>query len=123
MVIGDRLKQVRQSKNLSQGDIQTRTDLLRCYISRVENGPTVPTIETLEKLANAMEIPLYQVFYDGDAPKLLRLPKLKDSGENPSRSDSRSVKQIGRLYARIDRKKDRQLLMAMARRLAKELNC
>ena len=62
MVIGDRLRELRETKKLSQGDIEKRTGLLRCYISRVENGHTVPAIETLEKLARALEIPLYQLF-------------------------------------------------------------
>jgi hypothetical protein len=42
VVIGDRLRAVREAKNLSQDDIEERTGLLRCYISRVENGHTVP---------------------------------------------------------------------------------
>ena len=49
MIVGDRLKAIRETKDLSQGDIEKRTGLLRCYISRVENGHTVPSIETLEK--------------------------------------------------------------------------
>jgi transcriptional regulator with XRE-family HTH domain len=68
MVISDRLRELRESKNLSQGDIEKRTGLFRCYISRVENGHTVPSIETLEKLARALEVPLYQLFYDGENP-------------------------------------------------------
>ena len=82
MVIGNRLRTLREHKNMSQGDIEKRTGLLRCYISRVENGHTVPAIETLEKMARALEIPMYQLFYDGEeppAPKLPKLPKL-DSG-------------------------------------------
>ena len=59
MVIADRLKAIREQKNMSQGDIEKRTGLLRCYISRVENGHTVPAIETLEKMARAMEVPMY----------------------------------------------------------------
>jgi len=74
MVIGDRLRDLREAKKLSQGDIEKRTGLLRCYISRVENGHTVPAIETLEKLARALEIPLYQLFYDGEEPP--KLPNL-----------------------------------------------
>src|SRR5438309_11412048 len=78
MVIGDRLRALREEKNLSQGDIEKRTGLLRCYISRVENGHTVPAIETLEKLARALEVPLYQLFYDGEEPpQLPNLPKRK----------------------------------------------
>ena len=68
MVIGNRLRELRESKNLSQGDIEKRTGLLRCYISRVENGHTVPAIETLEKMARALEVPIYRLFYDGDVP-------------------------------------------------------
>src|SRR5712692_2919159 len=62
VIIGDRVREMREEKNLSQGDIEKRTVLLRCYISRVENGHTVPAIETLEKLARALEVPLYQLF-------------------------------------------------------------
>src|SRR5258708_30078510 len=66
MIVGDHLRELREAKHLSQGDIEKRTGLLRCYISRVENGHTVPAIETLEKMARAPELPLYQVMYDGD---------------------------------------------------------
>ena len=59
MIIGDRIRGMREEKKLSQGDIEKRTGLLRCYISRVENGHTVPAIETLEKIARALECPLY----------------------------------------------------------------
>ena len=54
MVIGDRLKTLRETKNLSQGGIEKRTGLLRCYVSRVENGHTVPSVETLGKFARAL---------------------------------------------------------------------
>ncbi len=68
MMIGQRLRELRESKKLSQGDVEHRTGLLRCYTSRVENGHTVPSIETLEKYARALEIPLYRFFYDGEEP-------------------------------------------------------
>src|SRR5215467_5949305 len=68
MIIGDRLRELREQKRLSQGDIEDRTGLLRCYISRVENGHTVPAVETLEKFARALEVPIYQLFYDGENP-------------------------------------------------------
>jgi len=56
--------------------------LLRCYISRVENGHTVPIVETLEKMARALEVPLYRLFYDGGAPpKLENLPKRKTADD------------------------------------------
>src|SRR5229473_3115431 len=74
MIIGDRLRTMREEKHFSQGDIEKKTGLLRCYISRVENGHTVPAIETLEKMARALEVPLYQLFYDGEEPP--ELPNL-----------------------------------------------
>ncbi len=82
MIIGDRLREMRKEKKLSQGDVEKRTGLLRCYISRVENGHTVPAVETLEKLARAFEVPLYQLFYEGEAPPVLpNLLKRKSSDE------------------------------------------
>jgi transcriptional regulator with XRE-family HTH domain len=66
LMIGERLRTIRESKNLSQGDIEKRTGMLRCHTSRVENGHTVPGIETLAKYAHALEIPLYQLFYDAE---------------------------------------------------------
>ena len=60
MIIGERLRSVREHKDLSQGDIEKRTGLLRCYISRVENGHTVPAVENHQKQAMALDMPLYQ---------------------------------------------------------------
>jgi transcriptional regulator with XRE-family HTH domain len=62
MIIGGRLRLLRETNQLSQGDIEKRTGLLRCYISRVENGHTVPSIDTLGKMARALEVPMYQLF-------------------------------------------------------------
>jgi transcriptional regulator with XRE-family HTH domain len=69
MVIGEKLKVLRAQKNLSQGDIEKRTGLLRCYISRVENEHTVPTVDTLEKMARALEVPKYRLFTDEEHVK------------------------------------------------------
>ncbi len=68
MIVADRLRTLREKKKLSQGDIEERTGLLRCYVSRVENGHTVPAVETLEKFARALEVPLYELLYEGDEP-------------------------------------------------------
>jgi transcriptional regulator with XRE-family HTH domain len=82
VIIGDRLRALREEKKLSQGDIEKKTGLLRCYISRVENGHTVPAIETLEKMARALEIPMYKLFYDGEEPpKLPNLLKRKTADD------------------------------------------
>jgi len=67
MLIGERMRALRQRKALSQSDIEKRTGLFRCYTSRVENGATVPSIATLEKYARALEIPMYALFYDGES--------------------------------------------------------
>jgi len=74
MIIGKRLRYIREQKNLSQGDIESKTGLLRCYISRVENGHTVPVLGTLEKWARALEVPLYQLFYGDEKPR--EIPEL-----------------------------------------------
>ena len=81
MVIGDRLKELREAKELSQGDIEKRSGLLRCYISRVENGHTVPAVETLEKMARALEVPMYRLFHDGEAEPSIRKLKPPKGGE------------------------------------------
>lgn len=121
MIIGDRLRALREEKKLSQGDVEKRTGLLRCYISRVENGHTVPAIETLEKMARALEIPMYQLFYDGDEPpKLPNLPKHKSSDElwGSSGKDARYLNKLRRLLGKAD-EHDRKLVLLMAQKLAR----
>jgi transcriptional regulator with XRE-family HTH domain len=116
MQIGARLRTLREEKKLSQGDIEARTGLLRCYISRVENGHSVPALETLEKIARALDMPMYQFMYDGDQPPALAsLPNSnrKESLWGDSRVETRRLqKLIGHLANMKER--DRQLLMAMA---------
>src|SRR5438270_10807697 len=98
MIIGDRLRALREEKKLSQGDIEKRTGLLRCYVSRVENGHTVPAIETLEKLARALECPLYQLFYDvEEPPQLPNLPKRKSSDDIAWRCSSNEPRFVNTL--------------------------
>jgi transcriptional regulator with XRE-family HTH domain len=120
MIIGDRLRDMREAKKLSQGDIEKRTGLLRCYISRVENGHTVPAIETLEKLARALESPLYQLFYDGEEPpKLLNVPKQKydDNLWGSSGKDARFLSKLRRFLGKAS-EKDRKLILHMAQNMA-----
>ena len=120
MIIGDRLRALREEKKLSQGDIEKRTGLLRCYISRVENGHTVPAIETLEKMARALEIPMYQLFYDGEEPpKLPNLPKRKSDKDawGSSGKDARYLNKLRNLMGKSDAN-DRRLLLHMAQKMA-----
>ena len=122
MIIGDRLRDMREQKKLSQGDIEKRTGLLRCYSSRVENGHTVPAIETLEKMARALEIPMYQLFYDGEKPpELPNLPKRKASDDiawGSAGKDARYLSKLRRLLARTD-EGNRKLLLHMAQKMAR----
>ena len=121
MLIGDRLRALREEKRLSQGDIEKRTGLLRCYISRVENGHTVPAIETLEKMARALEVPMYQLFYDGEQPPALpNLPKRKSSDDiawGSSGKDARYLNRLRRLLAKAE-EGNRKLIMYMAQKMA-----
>jgi transcriptional regulator with XRE-family HTH domain len=121
MIIGDRLRELREGKKLSQGDIEKRTGLLRCYISRVENGHTVPAIETLEKLARALEIPLYQLFYEGkEPPKLPHLLKRKTSDDIAWGSSGKQAVFLHKLRKCLSKAgdADRKLLLAMAQKLS-----
>ena len=122
MVIGRRLRKLREEKTLSQGDIEKRAGLLRCYISRVENGHTVPSLETLERLAAALEVPLYQLFYEGDEPPSLPNLSARQTTEDlafneEAEKENRFFEKVRRVLGRID-EKDRQLLLYMAQKLA-----
>jgi len=125
MLIGDRLRAVRQEKQLSQGDVEARTGLLRCYISRVENGDTSPAVETLEKFARALELPLYQLFYDGEEPpKLPNLPERKTATDTAWGSSGKEARLLFRLRGLLSRvnQRDRNLLLSMAQRMTKQKN-
>jgi len=122
MVITDRLRALREEKHLSQGDIEKRTGLLRCYISRVENGHTVPAIETLEKFARALDVPMYELFYDGEeTPKLPNLPKGRNGEDiawGSSGKDGRTLDKFRRLLSRTD-EKNLKILLLMAQKMAR----
>src|ERR1700731_2439892 len=103
MVIGNRLRELRESKQLSQGDIEKRTGLLRCYISRAENGHPVPAIETLEKSARALEVPMYRLFHDGEAPASLRRFKPpKDDEFGSTGEDAVYLSKLCKLFAKMN---------------------
>jgi transcriptional regulator with XRE-family HTH domain len=114
MFLAERLRQFREAKNLSQGDIEKRTGLLRCYISRVENGHTVPALETLEKFARALEVPLYQFFYGAEeTPPIFKASKNGKDDWASHGKGSRTFTKIRRAVARIS-DNDRALLLHMA---------
>jgi transcriptional regulator with XRE-family HTH domain len=120
MMIGNRLKDLRESKQLSQGDIEKRTGLLRCYISRVENGHTVPAVETLEKMARALEVPMYRLFHDGEVGASIR--KLTPStGSEEWGSKGREADYLSKLRKLLAKMEpgDQKLLLHMAQKIAR----
>ncbi len=121
MLIGDRVRAMREEKKLSQGDIEKRTGLLRCYLSRVENGHTVPAIETLEKIARALEVPLYQLFHDGEEPPALpSLPRRRNSDDIAWGSSGREARLLALFRRQLGRmgEDDRRLLLSLAQKMA-----
>ncbi len=122
MIIGDRLRAMREEKKLSQGDIEKRTGLLRCYVSRVENGHTVPAVETLEKMARALEVPIYQLFYEGEEPPklpdLLKRKSYEEDAWGSSGKDARFLSKLRRLLGKSS-DEDRKLILHMAQKMAK----
>jgi transcriptional regulator with XRE-family HTH domain len=114
MMLGVRLKEIREHKNLSQGDIERVSGLKRCYVSRVENGHTVPAVETLEKLARALDVPMYRLFCGGDESLP---PRPRQSKRNLLWGNSgKSGRYIERLAFALGRmtENDRDLILVMA---------
>lgn len=111
MNIGDTIRSFRLQKGMSQGDIEKRTGLLRCYLSRVENGHTVPSLDTLSKIAGAMELPLSHFFSEpGNSNGSKALPQLSDD-------ELRFLSQIRRYSASLN-DSDRKLVIAMIKKMA-----
>jgi transcriptional regulator with XRE-family HTH domain len=121
MNIGDRLRTLREEKKFTQGEVEKRTGVLRTYLSRVENGHTVPSVETLEKFARALEVPMYQLFYDGEEPpKLPNLLKRKSADDilwGNSGKDANMLAKFCRLLGRM-KDDDRKVLFFMAQKMA-----
>jgi transcriptional regulator with XRE-family HTH domain len=115
MAIGDRLRALREHRNLSQGDIQKRTGLLRCYVSRVENGHTSPSIESSEKFARALGVPMFQLFYDGEQPPAKPV-KVEDRWGSTGH-DARALERLRRLLRRTSAN-DLNLLLFMGQKMA-----
>jgi transcriptional regulator with XRE-family HTH domain len=123
MLIGERLRQLREEKNFSQGDVEKASGLLRCYISRVEHGHTVPSLETLERFAAALDVPLYRLFYTGEdappTPNLTPRRTLEELADDPGASGSEArflLKMKGLVGKMVE--SDRVFLLDFARKLA-----
>ena len=107
--IGTTIRDFRLQRGMSQGDIEKRTGLLRCYLSRVENGHTVPSLETLQKIAAALDLPLSQFFAED--------PVKEVPGMSLNEDEIRFLTQIQRYSAHLG-ESDRRLLLAMVRKFA-----
>jgi transcriptional regulator with XRE-family HTH domain len=110
MQIGTTIRGYRLQKGMSQGDIEKRTGLLRCYLSRVENGHTVPSLDTLAKIAGALDLPLAQFFAEDSLGREMNTQKLTDE-------ELRFLTQIRRYAANLN-DSDRKLLLAMVKKFA-----
>lgn len=111
MLLGQRLKEFREAQQLSQGDLEARSGLLRCYISRVENGHTTPALETLERWTKALNIPLYQLFCEELAKSV--------NGESDFPHDKKQMRL--RKFVLVLKKvspRDRQILFEVATQMA-----
>jgi transcriptional regulator with XRE-family HTH domain len=120
MMIGDRLRRIREAKQLSQSDIAKRSGLLNGYISRVENGHTVPSIENIERFARVLEIPLYQLFYDSDEPPALpNLSSQRSTGEVLWGSSGKAKSYLAKLRRYLSRmdEHDQRLVLLIAQKL------
>jgi transcriptional regulator with XRE-family HTH domain len=121
MILGDRLREIREQLKLSQGDLEKRTGLLRCYISRVENGHTVPAVETLEKFAHAFEMPLYHLLYEGDEPPQPSAPASQSTSEaalwGSFGKDACFLHKLRRLLPQVQAE-DRRLLLSLLEKMA-----
>jgi transcriptional regulator with XRE-family HTH domain len=118
MIIGERLKALREQKKISQGEIEKRTGLLRCYISRVENGHTVPSVTTLEKMARALEVPMYRLFTDDENVKKPDIPRNSARSHAAISTEERDLRVFAKLLSQMD-DKDRRTLLHMASKMAK----
>ena len=107
--IGTTIRDFRLQRGMSQGDIEKRTGLLRCYLSRVENGHTVPSLETLQKIAAALDLPLSQFFAED--------PVKEVPGMSLNEDEIRFLTQVQRYSAHLG-ESDRRLLLAMVRKFA-----
>lgn len=119
--VGKRICAERKAKNLSQADLERRSGLARCRISWLENGRAVPTIETLEKISDALEIPVYRLLYHGDEPAQAAKAdsKIATNG-NKRRSRKNAVRLLRELREQVSRMRedDQHLLLFIARKLA-----
>src|SRR5438309_8108892 len=62
--IGQRIRQLRESRSMTQSQLQSRSKVSRSYLSRIESGQMTPSLGTLEKISEALNVGL-QVLHPG----------------------------------------------------------
>lgn len=123
MLIGDRLRELRLRKNLSQTDVENRSGMQRAYISQIENNHKTPTVETLEKFASALEVPMYRFFHEGEKPPEQPVHPHILAGERAllwgsAREDARYLRKLRRLLAKLN-DQDRLLILRLTRKFSR----
>jgi transcriptional regulator with XRE-family HTH domain len=113
--IGTRIRAERKAKGLSQADLERRCGLARCRISWLEHGRAVPTIKTLYRIADALEIPAYRLLYDGE--ELVQSVEAATNGNRNRKNGIRLVREL-REHMSWMREDDQYLLLFIARKMA-----
>jgi len=120
MLIGKRLREIREAKGISQVEVSRATRLAQSYLSRVENGHTVPSLQTVEKWGQALGIPLYEILYDGEEPpQPLKLPTEKEPESlwGNSEQEAQALNELRQALSKMTQRK-RRILLSLAQRMA-----
>jgi transcriptional regulator with XRE-family HTH domain len=73
--IGQRIRQLRESRSMTQSQLQSRSKVSRSYLSRIESGQMTPSLGTLEKISEALNVGLNRFFIpESDGEALLEDP-------------------------------------------------
>jgi transcriptional regulator with XRE-family HTH domain len=119
--VGARLRTERKAKHLSQADLERRCGLARCRISWLEHGRAAPTLKTLEKIADALEIPVHRFLLDvEDGSQPAAIPHKSATNERRMPGAKSGIRLFGELrtYLRQMSEEDKFLLVSIAERMA-----
>jgi transcriptional regulator with XRE-family HTH domain len=119
MAIGDRIRALREYKKLSQPDLERRSGCARHFISRLENGHSVPTIETIQKIADGLKVPMYQMFYEEQAAAGNVSAPAQDGADmwGTGRRGGLELRRFRRCLARLS-ERDIEILLVVAEKIA-----
>lgn len=69
-LLGRRIKAERQARHLTQQELAEAAGMDTAHLSRIEGGKTVPSINMVQKLADALGVPIGRLFADVPARRL-----------------------------------------------------